>query len=89
MVATNKPEVILQRLRELSGFTKPRVPSLDRDDLVAQGRLLDPPIRQSELAEAAGVTVGAITGAMRREERRRGLESGALSKVRATAKPAS
>lgn len=85
MVATNKPEIILRRLRELP--VRERQPSLDRDDLIAQGRLLEPPIRQSELAEAAGVTVGAITGAMRREERRRGLESGALSKVRATAKP--
>lgn len=54
-----------------------------RADLIVAARLLDPPVPTSAIAEACGVTLGAISQVLRREEEARDLASGALSAVRA------
>ena len=88
MVAPETPDAkILTELRNVSG----QMASLParRAELFVAARQLDPPIQTARLAEAAGVTLGAITQSLRKSEAELGLPKGALSSERAPRRPAS
>ena len=77
----------LVRLTEIAGEVDACLAQRDslyreRETLIGDARLDDPPAPAQLLAEASGVSASAIQIVLRSEERKRGLTEGALGRAR-------